>query len=502
MMKSYDLIVIGSGPAGEQAAALAAFFDKSVALIEREVVPGGACTNTGTIPSKTLRESALHLSGFKQRAMFGVDVSLRPNITVSDFMYRKREVVEKEWDLIEENLRGHGVDRFRGIARFGAPHAVIVDTSGYDEILRGEKILIATGSSPYRPADIPFDDCVICDSDTILNLDCIPRSMAVVGAGVIGCEYASIFAALGVDATLIDGRVELLGHVDREIVDMLMRQMRNRWRIQLQLGQDVESVSVADGQGRLKLKNGRDIMAEKILYAAGRQSNTADLDLDTVGVETGKRGIIPVDENFRTNVDYIYAAGDVIGFPALASTSMAQGRAAVVHAFDLDYKAQLASLLPYGIWTIPEIAMVGVTEEDCLKRALDYEVGRAYYRNNARGQIIGDTSGMIKIVFDAHDRKLLGIHMIGENACDLIHIGMGIMQVGGTLDVFIQSVFNYPTLGDIYKSAAYDGLNRLKRLQRRQQVTANGGSANGQPVGDVGALQASAPSAPQQTKTS
>ncbi|MBV9864178.1 MAG: Si-specific NAD(P)(+) transhydrogenase [Abitibacteriaceae bacterium] len=483
-MKSYDLIVIGSGPAGEQAASLAAFFGKSVAIIEREVVPGGTCTNTGTIPSKTLRESALILSGVKQRGMHNVDMSLRPNITVSDFMYRKREVVEKEWDLIEDNLRAHNVDRYRGIARFGAPHAVIVDTSGYDEVLEGDVILIATGSRPHRPSTIPFDDNCICDSDSILNIDRIPRTLAVVGAGVIGCEYASIFAALGVEVTLIDGRTELLGNIDREIVDMLMRQMRNRWRIQLQLGQGVDSITVDGEQTLLKLKNGRELKPDKVLYAAGRQSNTDELDLNTVGVKTGERGIIAVNDNFQTNVPYIYAAGDVIGFPALASTSMEQGRSAVVHAFDLDYKAKLASLLPYGIYTIPEISMIGLTEEDCLKRDMNYEVGRAYYRNNARGQIIGDTAGMIKIVFNPDDHKLIGVHLIGENASDLIHVGMITMQLGGTLETFIHSVFNYPTLGDIYKYAAYDGLNRLKRVQSRRKddrpnVTSNGDKVNG-----------------------
>ena len=486
-MKSYDLIVIGTGPAGEQAAALAAFYGKSVAIIEREVVPGGACTNTGTIPSKTLRESALVLSGFKQRGMHNVDMSLRPNITVSDFMYRKREVVEKEWDLIEENLRTHSVERYRGVARFGAPHAVIVDTSGYDEVLEGDIILIATGSRPHRPADIPFDDCCICDSDSILNIDRIPRTLAVVGAGVIGCEYASIFAALGVEVTLIDGRTELLANIDREIVDQLMRQIRNRWRIQLQLGQGVESIALEGDNALLKLKNGRELKPEKVLYAAGRQSNTDELELDSVGVKTGQRGIIAVNEDYQTNVPYIYAAGDVIGFPALASTSMEQARSAVAHAFDLDYKSKLAPILPYGIYTIPEISMVGLTEEDCLKRGLDYEVGRAYYRNNARGQIIGDTAGMIKIVFSPTDHTLHGVHIIGENASDLIHIGMVTMQLKGTLDTFAQSVFNYPTLGDIYKYAAFDGLNRVTRSQRRRkddrpsimERRQNGQNANG-----------------------
>ncbi|MDQ3812646.1 MAG: Si-specific NAD(P)(+) transhydrogenase [Armatimonadota bacterium] len=469
-MRSYDLIVIGSGPAGERGATQAASFGKSVALIEREVVPGGAGVNTGTIPSKTLRESALHISGFKQRGLYGINVTMPDRLTVDDFMQRKREVVEKEWDMIEENMRWHGIDRYRGVARFASPHEITVDTAGYDVTLSGEFILIATGSSPHRPANVPFDDLCIYDSDSILNLDRIPDSLTVVGAGVIGCEYASIFAALGISVTLIDGRTELLSHVDREIVDVLMREMRNRWRIQFHLGQDVEEVVPGKSNVRLKLKGGREITAEKLLYAAGRQSNTADLHLDIPGVETGKRGVILVDEHYRTNVPHVYAAGDVIGFPGLAATSMEQARAAIVHAFNLQRKTKLAPLLPYGIYTIPELAMIGKTEENCLEEGIDYEVGRAYYRNNARGQIMGDTAGMLKIVFNPQNRKLMGIHIIGENSTDLIHVGMMVMLSDGTLDIFTQSVFNYPTLSDIYKYAAYDGLGRLTRRQKQREL--------------------------------
>ncbi|HEY0076055.1 MAG TPA: Si-specific NAD(P)(+) transhydrogenase [Abditibacteriaceae bacterium] len=468
-MRSYDLIVIGSGPAGEKGAAQAAYFGKSVALVEREVVVGGAGVNTGTVPSKTLRESALHLSGFRQRGLHGVNVSLQPNITVADFMERKREVVEKEWDLIEENLRWHNVDRYRGLARFASPHEILVDTAGHDIVLHGEVILIATGSSPYRPDNVPFDDDNIYDSDSVLWLDRIPKTMLVIGAGVIGCEYSSIFAALGIDVTLIDGRTELLANLDREIVDILMRQMRNRWRINLQLGVEYESFTPCENHVAVQLKNGKTLCAEKVLYAAGRQSNTADLQLENAGVQTGNRGLIVVDEDYRTNVPHIYAAGDVIGFPALASTSMEQARVAMVNAFNLKYKSRLAPLLPYGIYTIPETSMVGLTEEECLEKSIDYEVGRAYYRNNTRGQIIGDTSGMLKLILSPEDKKLLGIHIIGENASELIHIGMMVMMQGGTIDVFIQSVFNYPTLSDVYKYAAYDALHRLNRRELQLQ---------------------------------
>ena len=405
-MRSYDLIVIGSGPAGEKGAAQAAYLGKSVALIEREVVVGGAGVNTGTVPSKTLRESALHLSGFRQRGLHGINVSVRPDISVADFMERKREVVEKEWDLIEENLRWHNVDRYRGTARFSSSHELVVDTAGHDMVLQGEVILIATGSSPYHPANVPFDDENVYDSDSILWLDRIPKSMIVIGAGVIGCEYSSIFAALGIDVTLVDGRTELLANLDREIVDILMRQMRNRWRINLQLGVEYESITPANSNVTVKLKNGKSLCAEKVLYAAGRQSNTADLQLENAGVITGNRGLIVVDENYCTNVPHIYAAGDVIGFPALAATSMEQARVAMVNAFDLKYKSRLAPLLPYGIYTIPETSMVGLTEEDCLTKDIPYEVGRAYYRNNTRGQIIGDTSGMLKLILSPEDKTL------------------------------------------------------------------------------------------------
>lgn len=472
-MRSYDLIVIGSGPAGEKGAAQAAYFGKSVALIEREVVPGGAGVNTGTVPSKTLRESALHLSGFKQRGLHGVNMSMRQGISVGDFMERQREVVEKEWDLIEENLRWNNVDRYRGTARFVSPHEILVDTSGHDIALHTEVVLIATGSAPHRPDTVPFDDPNIYDSDSILSLDRIPKSLAIIGAGVIGCEYASIFAALGIEVTLIDGRTELLGNLDREIVDILMRQMRNRWRINLQIGVEVDCITPSENSVTVKLKSGRSVVAEKVLYAAGRQSNTEELQLENAGIETGKRGIIIVDENYCTSTPNIYAAGDVIGFPALASTSMEQARVAMVNAFNPKMKSKLAPILPYGIYTIPETSLIGMTEEECLTKGIDYEVGRAYYRNNTRGQIIGDTSGMLKLLIAPEDRKLLGIHIIGENASELIHIGMMVMLQEGTIDVFIQSVFNYPTLSDVYKYAAVDAMHRLDRREKLTQQVMN-----------------------------
>jgi NAD(P) transhydrogenase len=461
MPDGYDLIVIGSGPAGEKGAAQAAYFGKKVALIERESVLGGACVNTGTIPSKTLRESALHLSGFRQRGFQAVDVNVKSNVNVSDFMYRKQIVVEREWQRIDSNLRRHHIDRYSGSARFLSPRELEVNNATGREVLQSEFVLIATGSSPHRPGNVPFDDEFVCDSDSILRMDTMPKSLAIVGAGVIGCEYASIFAALDVEVHLIDGRTSLLPQIDSEIMRILTADMQTRLGITLHLGCDVAEIVKCDNNIAITLKDGRCIVCDKVLYAAGRSSNTGDLNLDAAGVKTGNRGLVVVDENYRTNVENIYAAGDVIGFPALASTSMEQARVAMVHAFNLKYKTRVAPILPYAIYTIPELATVGLSEEDCKKKGIDYGTGRSSYRNNARGQIIGDVKGMIKLVFDRESLKLLGVHIVGESASELLHTGMMVMQFGGTINAFIDCVFNFPTLGEAYKYAAYDGLGNL-----------------------------------------
>ncbi|HUP61167.1 MAG TPA: Si-specific NAD(P)(+) transhydrogenase [Thermoanaerobaculia bacterium] len=463
----YDLIVIGSGPAGEKGAAQAAWFGKRVALIEREPVLGGACVNTGTIPSKTLRESALHLTGFRQRGFRdAVDVQVRRDITVSDFMHRKQIVVEREWDRIDQNLERHEVERFRGTARFLSAHEIAVG----DQVLRGEVILIATGSAPHRPSNVPFDDEHVLDSDTILTIDRIPHSMAVVGAGVIGCEYASIFAALGVEVHLIDGRTSLLPFIDRDIAAVLLEEMQSRLGVTLHLGVDVDTIVRNDSNVTLTLKDGSTIVCDKVLYAAGRSSNTADLNLEAAGVQTGFRGLVLVDDHFQTNVPNIYAAGDVIGFPALASTSMEQARVAMVHAFDLKYKTRVAAILPYGIYTIPEVSTIGMSEQQCVEASVRYETGRAFYRDNARGQIIGDTKGLIKLVFEADTLKLLGVHIVGENASELLHVGMVVMQFEGTINAFIDCVFNFPTLSEAYKYAAYDGLGNVARRRTKKEM--------------------------------
>jgi len=458
----YDLIVIGSGPAGEKGAAQAAYFGKKVALIEREPVLGGACVNTGTIPSKTLRESALHLSGFRQRGFRdAVDMMMKPNVTIADFMHRKQVVVEREWRRIDDNLRRHQIDLFEGTARFESPHHVAVNTAIGRQVLEGNVILIATGSSPVRPPNVPFDDEQVCDSDEILLIKDIPKTMVVVGAGIIGCEYASIFAALGVDVHLVDGRTTLLPQIDRETVRILIGELESRLGISFHLGSDVAEIRKVDDKMVVTLAGGNTLCVDNVLYAAGRSSNTADLNLDAAGVKTGNRGLIAVNEHYQTNVPNVYAAGDVIGFPALASTSMEQARVAMVHAFDLKYKTSVASTLPYAIYTIPELATVGMTEEDCRKKGIDCATGRAAYRNNARGQIIGDMRGLIKLVFEKDSLKLLGVHIVGENASELLHVGMMVMQFGGTINAFIDCVFNFPTLGEAYKYAAYDGLGSL-----------------------------------------
>jgi NAD(P) transhydrogenase len=460
----YDLIVIGSGPAGEKGAAQAAYFSKSVALIEREPVVGGACVNTGTIPSKTLRESALHLSGFRQRGFREGSIDLTVNcITIADFMYRKDRVVAHEWKRIEDNLRRHKVDRYGGSARFVSPTRVAITNAIGEEVIDGSVILIATGSSPHRPDHVPFDGEVICDSDTILGIDRIPEKLAVVGAGIIGVEYASIFAALGVEVHLIDGRTSLLPNIDREIVRILLGEFQNRLGITMHLGQDVASIERCGHQASLTLADGECMVVDNVLYAAGRSSNVEGLNLDGAGVATAGRGLITVNENYQTSVPNIYAAGDVIGFPALASTSMEQARVAMVHAFNLKYKTHVAPILPYAIYTIPEVATVGLNEDDCRKKGTPFAVGRAFYRDNARGEIIGDLKGLIKLVFDPESLLLLGVHIIGESASEMLHIGMMVMQFGGTINAFIDCVFNFPTLSEAYKYAAYDGLGARMR---------------------------------------
>jgi len=460
---SFDLIVIGCGPAGEKAGAQAAYFGKRVAVIERAASPGGSCINTGTVPSKTLRESALYFSGLGQRGLYGIDYSLKENLTVHDFMHHEREVVEMERRRILKNLELHKIEYIQGQASFDDAHTVVIGRRK----LTGQIILISTGSKPNRPAEISFDDVHTFDSDTFLQMDRIPKSLAVIGGGVIGCEYASIFMALGVRVTLVDGRDRLLPFLDSEISDRLRGRLAelgmNFW-----FNERPVKVENSAAGAKLTMKSGKVLETDAALFAAGRRAAVDGLALEKAGLAVSDRGYIAVDENYRTAVSNIYAAGDVIGFPALASTSMEQGRVAVCHAFGFQYKQRVASMLPMGIYTIPEISAAGETEDSCKEKKIDYCVGRAHFENNARGHICGDTSGLLKLIFSPADKKLLGLSIIGESATELVHIGMMVLDNGLTINEFIDQVFNYPTLSEMYKYAAYDGLGNLSGHKLRE----------------------------------
>jgi len=463
-MDHYDLIVIGAGPAGEKGAAQAAYFGKRVALIERAPHPGGAGINTGTVPSKTLRETALYFSGLGQHGLYGVDFHVKSNLTVKDFMYREQEVVRSLRQVVTENIVRHKIQLFRGHASFEDAHTVrVTREDAPDRLLTGDVILVATGSVPTRHKDIPFTDQRIHDSDEILEMVNLPRTMAVVGAGVIGCEYTTIFAALGIKTSLIDGRDRLLGFLDAEVAEQLKTQM-GLLGVDLRLKENVARyIPEADGV-RLELKSGASLLVDQVLVAAGRVANVRTLGIDRAGLAVNERGLITVNESYQTSVPHIYAAGDVIGFPALASTSMEQARVAMVQAFDLPkYKTRVAPIFPLAVYTIPEISMAGETEETCKQKNIEYCIGRAFYRTNARGQISGDLGGEIKLVFRYPDKLLLGVHIIGVAAAELVHVGLIALQTECTIDMFVNTVFNYPSLSDVYKYAAYDGLGAVQR---------------------------------------
>jgi NAD(P) transhydrogenase len=466
----YDLIVLGAGPAGERGATAAAFFGKRAVVIERAPAPGGAAANTGTLPSKTLRETALALSGLRTRDLYGVDLSLRRAATIADLMSHEARVVTHERERILANLRGASVELVQGEGAFVDPHTLRVTPGG--RLLRGGVILIATGSSPVRPETFPFDDPRVRDSDGILRLERLPDRLAVAGAGVIGCEYACTFAALGTEVHLVDGRATLLPFLDGQVAAELTEAMRELG-IVLHLQETVTRCEARPAELRVTLSKGAVLECDALLVAAGRQSNTARLDLARAGLEAGPRGILTVDRFYRTNVRHIYAAGDVIGFPALASTSMEQARVAMCHAFEVGLKKKVAPILPAGLYTIPEVSAAGATEEELRKKRVPYVAGTARYHHNARGDIIGARRGFLKLLFRRGNGRLLGVHALGESATELVHVGLMALLAGSDWSVFNRACFNYPTLGQLYKDAMIDALvkaskgsGRMARLRR------------------------------------
>ncbi len=462
----YDLLVIGSGPAGQRAAIQAAKLGKRAMIVERKAVVGGVCINTGTIPSKTLREAVLYFSGYRLRDVYGESYSLKQNITMEDLLFRVEHVIRHEIDVTRHQLLRNGVEVNNAEASFVDAHTLKLDYVDHteDRTVTADKIIIATGTVVTLDPHIPFDGQNILTSDDILGLKRLPRVMAVVGAGVVGCEYASIFATLGIRVTLVDQRHRLLPFVDAEIVDALNYHLREN-RMTLWLGETVSGLEPLDGSSESRVKihlaSGKEIVAEKALYSIGRTGATAVLNLPAAGLAADDRGRLKVNESYQTEVPHIYAAGDIIGFPALASTSMEQGRMAACHAFGVE-TTHVPALFPYGIYTIPAISYVGRNEEELTKDSVPYEVGKASYKEIARGQIIGDSVGMLKLLFHRETRELLGVHIIGESAAELVHIGQAVLTFGGKIDYFINTVFNYPTLAECYKNAAFDGMNRLK----------------------------------------
>jgi NAD(P) transhydrogenase len=462
-MDAYDLVVIGSGPAGQRAAIQAAKSGKHVALVERREVIGGTCINTGTIPSKTMREAVLHLSGFQYQGIYGVSYRVKDQITMADLSFRVQQVIKNELDVTQAQLFRNGIGVFTAEASFVDPHTIRLAGSRGESTVRAESVVIATGTVPATSPKVPVNGETVVLSDQVLQLPALPKTLIVVGGGVIGVEYACMFAALGVRVVLIEKRPRLLEFADAEIVEALCYHLRDH-RVTLRLNEELDQVEDAPGEGVVAaLRSRKRIAGDVLLYAVGRQGNVESLQLGAAGLEADDRGRIPVDTEYRTKQQHIYAVGDVIGFPSLASVSMEQGRIAAAHAFGMDVHSNPANY-PYGIYTIPEISFIGKTEEQLTDEDVPYEVGLAYYREIARGQIRGDTTGRLKLVFHRETRVLLGVHIIGEGAAELIHIGQAVIAFGGTIDYFVDTVFNYPTLAECYKAAAFNGLNKLTRL--------------------------------------
>jgi NAD(P) transhydrogenase len=462
---TYDLIVIGSGPSGQRAAVAASKMKKRVCVIEARSVVGGVCVNTGTIPSKTMREAVLHLSGYNYRSIYGVNYRVKEKITMADLAFRVQAVIKNEIDVTEAQLSRNGIDVIHGVARFVDSHHLRVEGPLTDATLESERIIIAVGAKPATSDKVPLNGRTIVNSDQILDLPKLPRSLIVVGGGVVGVEYACMFAVLGVRVTLIEKRDRLLEFADREIIEALSYHLRDS-RVTLRMGEEVESVEeLPGGTVVANLASNKKVSGDALLYAVGRQGAVDELNLAAAGLAADSRGRIPVDAQYRTKIEHIYAVGDVVGFPSLASVSMEQGRIAVARAFNDQAATTNPSFYPYGIYTIPEISFIGKTEEQLTAEDVPYEVGMAYYRETARGQIRGDTTGRLKLIFHRETRAVLGVHIIGEDASELVHIGQAVMVLGGKVDYFIDNVFNYPTLAECYKVAAFNGLGRLHRYQ-------------------------------------
>ncbi|WP_329789932.1 Si-specific NAD(P)(+) transhydrogenase [Lentzea sp. DG1S-22] len=462
----YDLIVIGSGPGGQKAAIAGAKLGKRVAIIDKQEMVGGVCANTGTIPSKTLREAVMYLTGMSQRELYGASYRVKQDITINDLMARTQHVIGREVQVVRAQLHRNGIDLLNGFGRFIDEHTVAVDGShrGDHTTISGEFIVIATGTTPARPSVVDFDEERILDSDEVFALQEIPSSLVVVGAGVIGIEYASMFAALGTRVTVVEQRERMLDFCDPEIVESLKFHLRDQ-AVTFRFGEKVVNVQVSQGGTITTLASGKRIPAAAVMYSAGRQGSTERLDLAAAGLEADNRGRLSVDEHYRTPVEHIYAVGDVIGFPALAATSMDQGRLAAYHAFG-EPVHELTALQPIGIYTIPEMSYCGATEAELTSSAVPYEVGISRYRELARGQIVGDAYGMLKLLVSTVDRKILGVHVFGTGATDLVHIGQAVMGCGGTVDYLVNTVFNYPTLSEAYKVAALDATNKIRALDR------------------------------------
>jgi NAD(P) transhydrogenase len=459
--QDFDLIVIGSGPAGQKGAICAAKLRKRVAVIDRTMMMGGVCVHTGTIPSKSVREAIFQLTGSAVKSFYGNAYRGNGDISVKDLAFRVQSVVARETDVIRAQLKRNGVSIYQGMAHFLDPHTVEIQGDTDKTVIRGEHVLIACGTRPAGNTDIPFDGKRVFDTDQINGLPGLPRELIVVGAGVVGLEYTSFMAAMGVEVTLIDQRPQLLDFVDREIIEALayhLRQMGTTFR----LGDKVTRVGFDEQRDRVfaELESGKKVQANALLYAVGRQANGDQIGLEAAGLQPDPRGKVPVNAEYQTSVPHIYAAGDVIGFPALASTSMEQGRLASCHMFGAPSQ-NMSALFPYGIYTIPEISMVGQTEEKLTESKVPYEVGIAKYKELAKSMMLGDESGMLKLLFDRNTRKLLGVHAIGQRATEIIHIGQAVLAYGGSIEYFRDTVFNYPTLAEAYKVAALDGLNKL-----------------------------------------